>query len=304
MRFTFGNWRRKGAALDLDQVPEPRTQNLANWLRAFKKTGEVFLYLLLAVVPGLSHAVQKRFGEVKLFVLAWLAGLILGLFFYGNFLGSILFWAAIALHAYIGIHASLWKTFPQSGVRVLAVVLAIVFIYFLYGWIGGVMMPDLRSGYIAINIPDQKIYAGDYLLGRASLAQQKVLPRGSVVLTKFSEITSERSSWGKTSGNMYGEIIGLPGERVAIEGKTFYINGKPLDPGRYPVPDWMAVPGVSISLNDENYFVTTEYNTEGWEGVIGTERIREACMVFKSHIEARAFLLWSPIWRRGYLKEP
>ena len=65
--------------------------------------------LLLCLIPGLAHLINKRFKEIRLYFFAWLVLLLTGVFLYGGTAGYICIGLAIGLHVGITIQYGIFK---------------------------------------------------------------------------------------------------------------------------------------------------------------------------------------------------
>jgi hypothetical protein len=99
------------------------------------------------------------------------------------------------------------------------------------------------------------------------------------------------------------QIVGLPGERVQIENDTFIVNGQELDSEKYPVPRWLRGRRVSANVGDDSYFISCQYSVRAHGRQLTNANIHDICLIRSSNIEARAFMRWLPLSRRGFLRE-
>jgi type IV secretory pathway protease TraF len=264
------------------------------------------LWLFLSIIPGLGHAAQGRFKEIRWYFWAWLALFLLGLFFYGSAAGYLLVGLAIGIHARIALYSGIIEDLGElkekiaTGIFVL-ISLALIYMYAPQAIIAG--------GPAGLTIPYYQIEMGDYLFGRRIFDHTVPLQRGTLVLIHPSVFRDHphflRGEY-RTNQAVFVEIVGIAGERLQISGGLFYINGEQLDAEKYPVPEWLHNTTMSATIPANNYFVNVLYNVSGYQvddiAQHNLEMRRAACLVESRDIEARAFLYWWPLSRRGFIK--
>lgn len=259
---------------------------------------ECFWGLLLSIIPGLGHLVHRRFREIRWYFIGWLLVLSIGLFMYGTNLGLFFLGLAIGLHAWIAIQHSMLKRLEDIAERLGAVLVALIILALIYWAISRIFLPGLRGGYTALNIPDQNIQPRDYLLGWREDISSHPLSRGSLVLTELAYLTLRERAFG--GGSMFVQIIGLPGENIQIQGDRYIIDGEALDTETYPLPRWLHERRISIIVPPDSYFVSSVYNAPR---NIREGHIRTACLIHFDAVQARAFMRWLPMSRRGFIEE-
>ncbi|HUT31610.1 MAG TPA: S26 family signal peptidase [Sedimentisphaerales bacterium] len=262
------------------------------------------LGLFLSVIPGLAHLVQGRFKEIRWYFLAWLMLLFAGLFFYPGAVGFAMLGVAIGVHVGIALQYGLFKELPRLVERVAAAAIGMAVLALIYRFLLGLLFSGLVAAYTPLAIPYYGISAGDYLLARRYSLSPEQLTRGSVVLIHPVTIIAgfAENRIRRDSRVTVGEIIGLPCELVEIEKGTFAVSGERLDPEMYPVPTWLQNRQISVSVNSDCYFVSSEYAVRADGRQLADVNIRNACIIRASDIEGRAFMIWYPLWRRGFLR--
>lgn len=288
----FVRFLRKGKV-----VPQQELKlRYSTWFRAL--TSNSYAGLFLSVIPGLGHFIQKRFGEIKWYFLIWLVLLISGLFMYGSAAGFICIGLAVGLHAGIAIQYGIMKDLANVREKVLTVVLVLFALSSIYRFVPGIIIPNLTGGYSGLSIPFYKVQAGDYLLAWGGM-DQEFLDRGSLVLIHPVTI----SSYGTTlsTEEIFGQIVGLGGEQLEIREGFFIVNGRRLDPDQYPVPQWLQNFSFSATIPEDSYFVSTRYNISAFGMRLESSHVRQACFVKADDINARAFMRWWPVARRGFI---
>jgi hypothetical protein len=95
------------------------------------------------------------------------------------------------------------------------------------------------------------------------------------------------------------QIVGLPGEKIAIEKGQFVVDDEILDPERFPVPGWLKKKTFSKVLSKDEYFISALYRGTGYnEG-----QMLSVCLKSQTQIEAKAFARWMPLSRKGFIRE-
>ena len=271
-----------------------------SWLK--KGLGDSFVGLLLSIIPGLAHFIQKRFREIRWYFLAWLVLLISGLFLYGSAAGSICLGLAVGVHAGIAVQYGIIKDLANLREKILAVILVLLALTFIYRFIPRILFPNLTGGYSSITVPYHKVEAGDYLLAWGGLDQESLLARGSLVLIHPATFTSHGDRVTLRRETTIGEIVGLAGEELQIDDGVFVIDGQQLDAGKYPVPQWLRGTNLSVRIPNNSYFVSVRYNVRTYGIKLGASHIRQVCLVKAGDIEAKAFMRWWPLLKRGFIR--
>ncbi len=275
------------------KIPLPR------WMR--KISHDAVISVIFSVIPGLSHYLQKRFKEIRWYCLAWGVVLCTSLFLYGSNTGMGLFGLTIGLHAWIAVHGAT----PKGGItfknRVTSLMIMLVCVFGLYRLIGRTVFYDLADGYTNMNIPYHNIKSGDYLLAQRSNARKDSLLRGSMVLTNLPTIGA--GLYRSQNMQAFVEIVGLAGETVTVKNRRFIINGQEKNSEKYPVPNWFPKKEFTIVVPGNSYFINPDYKIRGDGMAINAVMVKNACVISANDIEARAFIRWMPLTRRGFLKE-
>ncbi len=270
--------------------------------RVAREMGKAFCHLALSIVPGLPHFLQNRFKEITWYWLVWIFSVAMAIFLYGSTFGMIMTGLAIGIHGGLAAHGTFWHIFKRSGMRLYTMGACVFFIGVIYWSLAGLLFSDLSAGYTTLIIPWQNLSYGDFLLARRS-AVRHPLARGTLVLAYFSQfVEGQHYDISYRSGStMVGQIIALPGETVKIQNGLFYVNGRELPSDRYPVPTWLRGTAMEVVVATKTYFVSTEY---GGRANNSEQIIKNACLISYNQVEAKAFIRWFPLTRRGYLKEP
>jgi len=270
-----------------------------------KRTFKCFGGLILSIVPGLAHLLDRRFKEIRWYFLAWLILLLGSLFLYATTTGLLLAGLAVGLHTWIAVHHTVIRELKEFGPRLFAMIFLMILIGILYWSVQRVFLADITTGYTTLTIPYYNVESGDCLLARYSHAQEHPLPRGSLTLARMRSVGVYQGRAREVGGfgpPMIVQIIGLPGEKLEIIEGTFFIDGQLLDTERYPVPQWLRTREISVKIPEDSYFVSTEYNVDRRGRGLDERTILAACLIRSEDISARAFMRWLPVGKRGFLE--
>jgi len=273
-----------------------RKVELPSWLRMFSQ--ESFFGMFLSIVPGFAHIIQRRFAEIRLYVIIWCFLLCGSVFFYGGILGWPLLGLTVAMHAWIAIHSGFLKEFAGFRYRLLGLLLVGLGLFVIYRTAANLIFRDFTGGYTSVRIPYHHIRERDFLLARRSLADPENLTRGSLVLTGVGSV-GNRFVRRYGEQNVIAQIIALPGETLEIRQGAFVVEGITLDPNQCPVPRWLKSREFSVTIGLDRYFVSAEFQGQGYNA----SHVMSVCIVSLSQIQAKAFMRWSPLFRRGFIKE-
>jgi len=274
--------------------------------------GVVLKGLILSIVPGLAHLAQGRLWDIRFTWPAWLAALFVGLFFYGGNLGAATIGIAIVLHAWIAADAALLlKVVKRLGFYLTALFGVGIGVLALYMAVNAYLLGAFQGGPAAVAVPFHEIQLRDYILCRRLPADPaSELHRGDMVLVTGVSVIRNRPRYrllterlpfvARPVGETVGQLIGLPGDVVSLRDGAFHVNGVRRDRDRMPVPEWLDDLSASLTLGEDDYFVSLEY-TGGVRG--GQALLREACVFGRGRVAARGVMLWLPIQRRRTLRE-
>jgi hypothetical protein len=274
-----------------------------DWMKIM--SGNAFLSLFLSIVPGLAHFTQRRFRQVRWYLVAWFVFLLTGMFLYGGFLGFLLIGLAVAMHVWVAFHAALLVEHQEMGYRVFDVAFLLFLYMFFYWGIRILVFRDFVFANTAVSIPHQNVKPGDCLLARHSLSQPGPFSRGSLVVIHPVSVMAGYHNRRMVSGQlMTVQIVGLPGEEVQIKDNAFVVNGRILDTNEYFVPNWMMRRKLrAIHIGDSSYFVNNVYNITGHGDINVNEAMLESvCVVSALDIDAKVIMRWLPLIRRGFLR--
>ena len=285
---------RKQNALPEDSI----RLNISGWLHEL--IDDPYGSILLSIIPGLGHCIRGRFKEIRIFWLAWLAALLAGIFFYGSNTGFYLLGLAIGIHAWIAVQLAFIREVTEFHKRIVAMLIIIAVLWFIYYIAGRAIFSDFVGGYTAFSVTAQNVREGDYLLGRRSLAHGTILPRGSLVISRLSSFGHGTQ---RTQAAMVAQIVGRENEKVTIENDAFVVNGQTLDSQKFPVPKWLQQRQITFMIPPDHYLLMAEYNvyTHG-PAAITAEAIRQVCVVSAKDVEAKVFMRWMPLSRRGFIR--
>lgn len=267
------------------------------WLKEVFNEG--FWGLLLSVIPGLAHVLNKRFREIRWYFWGWLILLAAGLFMYSSEAGFSCIGLAIGLHAGIAVQFVM-NDLDNLREKIVAIILALIVFTSIYVFVPGRIIPNLSGGHASFNIPDLNIEEGDYLLAWSGL-DHTLLDRGSLVQLNALRFTTGGRGHAQTD-EVIGQVVAFPGELVEIHEGFFNVNGKQLDAERYPVPQWLLSLPFSAIVPDNCYFISMRYNVGGYGIRLEASYVNNVCFVEANDIEARVFMKWWPLSKRGFLR--
>jgi len=283
---------------------------LPPWPEMRQAMGQALVALALSIVPGGAQLAQHRFPAVRLYVLSWFASLAIGIFFFGSSFGIAAISSAIVVHAWIAMDAVplferkkermtlqaifFWRL---AGVAVLAVL-----VYGMYRQVRNVVASGVVVGQSGIAVKAYDVELRDSILCRRLHEQPPPLKRGDLVLVRVRQLATGDFGdfFSARSGETVGQLIGLPGDVVELTRAGFIVNGQALDPEKFPAPAWLRNRQLATTLGKMEYFVTMEYRVQG---EIPSRLLRQACVYASGDVEARGFMLWFPLLKRGFLKE-
>ena len=155
-------------------------------LRWIKLASTIGIFgIVLSIIPGLSHVIQRRFKDVKWYVLAWFILMAAGAFFYGGFFGLCFFGLAIAAHTWVALDSSVLKEGQELGYIMLAYGLTALMMTMVYRGVNNLAI-NMEVAPINIDIPYQNIKAGDYVLARTNTLEIEDMGRGAIALVRPS----------------------------------------------------------------------------------------------------------------------
>ena len=139
-------------------------------------------------------------------------------------------------------------------------------------------------------------------MARSDIDRNTILDRGSLVVIHPFAAGNHQARAFHNEGTTIAEIVGLPGENIQISKGVFLINNQPLSTEQYPVPGWLQNVTYSDIIPKDSYFISARYNMNFHGNARLTDNnIRQVCIVKKDAIEAKAFIRWLPVTRRGFL---
>ncbi len=261
-----------------------------------------FVGLIISIIPGLAHLIKGRFNEIRWYFWGWLVSLLLALFLYSSLAGFILLGLSIAVHGAIGLRYGIMQTLTNAREKIVTVILVLIALTVIYRFIPHLIFPALAGGYSSVTIPHDNIITGDYILAWRNVDKGIQLPRGSLVMVHPAYYNGHNRIVTRSGDLALGEIVGLAGEEVQIAGGAYIINGKELDKEKYPVPEWLRNVNFSIMVPEKSYFVSMRYNLTAYGMALNNSDIRNICITTADDIEAKAFMRWWPLSRRGFIR--
>ncbi len=260
--------------------------------------------LLLNVIPGLGYLLQGRFRSVCLLVLLWLILLSAGLFLYGGPVAIFLIGLAIGVHAWIAVQEDVFKRIPQLIERVGLVLLVVVGLVILYVTIARTFDIGIVGARTLLAVPALNVREGDYLLVHRLDETRAPFQRGTLVWVVLHQRLA-RGPRGRASPPTIGQVVGLPGESIAIRNKIYFVGDRPLDPNRFPVPAWLQRYPLKAPLHipEEAHFVSSVYQvTFRGARLLTDQMIADVCIIKTTDIRGQAFMRWLPLHHRGFIE--
>ncbi len=264
-----------------------------DWLAKVSRVA--FFGAALSLIPGLAHAIQRRFHTIRWWVVAWVVLLLSSLFLFGSGVGMFLMGLTLGVHVWIAVHSALLTEYHQFNYRLAGYLIIMIMYFILYQAFGRVLFYDLRGGYSVIDVPTARVHHGDYLLGRVSQTDSEDITYGSFVLVQLENVGNH--GFRPRADAAYAQVIGLAGDRVAIENGLFVVNGKVQDAEQFPVPTWLKRQSFSTLVPQASYFISAKYQGAGYT----ESQAVSVCVVGQDQIAAKAILRWMPLARRGFI---
>ena len=298
-KLPFRSFIRSLRAMGVPVMDMPETE-MPEWVKLLAGIG--FFGVVLSFIPGLGHAILRSFKKIRWYILAWAILLPLAIFLFGSVIGNIVLGLAFGLHVWIAMHCSLIREHEEFSKRMIAFVFIAICYAVIYRAVFVLTFRDIVGAQSTMKAPSLQIQTGDFLLARRSLAVNHPLERGAMVIARMSSIGGDRhlrDFFIPPADRSFAQVIALPGEELEIKDKCFYIDGKPLDTGQYPVPDWIGKRELKTIVPESCYFVSALYNGNRF----GAGQIISVCTLPWDRIEAKVFMRWQPLTRRGYIRE-
>jgi hypothetical protein len=265
-------------------------------------------WLILSIIPGLGHSAQGRFKEIRWYFLTWLILFLTGLFLYGSQTAFILFGLAIGIHTVIALQSGIIKDFGDLKDKIITGIGVLIVLALIYWYAPQAVFHNIVGGYSGLTIPYHNVEFGDYLFGWRNFDHTAPLQRGTLVLIHPAILRSFHYPYNIPHGversreGVFAEIVGIAGEQLQIVDDNFIINEQKLDVEKYPVPTWLRNTNISVIIPDNNYFVSVPYNIYAHGVELSSSEILRMCLVKPGDIEAKVFLRWWPLSRRGFIK--
>lgn len=258
--------------------------------------------MLFSLVPGLGHALTRRFKEGAWFFLSWIAALA-GLlhFIAGGFLSALFFAAVIGIHAGAICHAG--RVHAESMLQWARTMSGILMItggmYFT-----GHFVLHQHVGFVSAStdLPSLEAQTGDTLIFRKQSMETNDLFQNRWIVF---QIIRGRLDAFQINGYHYsinladvavGQILGLPGDQVVIGPEGIFVNDLFYPAGDLPVgqlsfPDKeivMSIPkGRVFVIAPVSYFNKWHLNTI-W---------RQTFIIDPKRIKGVITGIWSPFTR-------
>jgi len=275
---------------------------------------DAVIALALSIVPGLAHALRHQFRTICLYVISWFVSLVAGILFFGQTLGAVSIASAFVLHAWIAMDAVLnTKQFKEEmtaiariGWRLCGIAAFVFLLYVAYLQVQHVV--GFTVGLADIAVPAHQVKLGDSILCRylAADLEPPPLKRGDLVLVPGRELVYGDGARGTPRayvGEIVTQLLALPGDVLRLGPDGFAVNGRQLDPLKFPIPASLHGQIAALALGKDEYFVTMEMRMTG-DGVARAAEVNlSACVYHRPEMLARGVMRWYPFWNRGFLEE-
>lgn len=261
---------------------------------------------VLALVPGLCQALDGRYGVALLIVGIWVLLILVSLFLYGGGIFALSLGLASGLHAWVALDA---MGSPRGGMRVRDRVLGIFLLALLftagYRWLGGALFSGWQIAEAGLTVPALRVESDHRLLAMRLAARPEGLRRGMLVQAAARGVRvygGNATTFPVAQMAGFGQIVGVPGDRVVLNGSSFQIGDRVLAETAFPVPAWLRGRKLAVQLGDDEYFVARDYggsfrNTANLEDRV----VLELCVVKERDLGSVAVARWLPLMRRGRL---
>ena len=264
---------------------------------------------MVSVVPGLGHLLKGELGRIKILWPVWAGVLLLGLVLYGSRMGGLLIGAAMAVHAWILCDAGAFrKRIEQWYGRVLVVLGAFALLLFgVYAPMRYAVGRVVRTAYAPVAFAEEGIRARDLLLVWLRAYRDEAPRRGDLMLCNFrGRDRIPGAGYVIGGGRSIVRLLGMPGDRIVIEGGEIAVFKGELPMGTFPVPDYLASERMGIVVPNDRYYCLppTLSRVGGGGGAIeaaSREYMRSTGLVSCSDIEGRVFMVYNPISRRRFI---
>ena len=262
------------------------------------------LHMLLSVVPGLGHAAAGSLSAIKWLWPAWAGFLLAGLCFYGTTPGGVLIGVAIAVHAWIVCDAGdVRPLVSHARMRFLFLIGVYVVLFgVLYGGIRDAVSYRWRGAFVGMNLPCDGIQQEDYLIIDMSAYRHTVPQRGEVALYYLPTADVWRGV-RFAGGEMVGKILGLPGEKVEFKQDRVVLSRQGRIQASFTTEE-LGIGPVELTAEipeGDYYCLHPPFVRHGGGHMPWEHRATLAGLVPERNIRGRAFMIYNPIWRRGFL---
>jgi hypothetical protein len=274
-----------------DRVKPPRFQ-----LAWMGKPRHLLLALVRSLIPGLAHAKQRRFRQIRWYMVAWLLALTLAGLMFSSPVGWTFLGLAAALHAWIALDAWDSDALDSALNRLSILMITFALTFAAYALLVRVIPWNFTFARTTMWIPSREVHSGDILLFRDIEDNTQVLARGTLVQFQAEMI----GRGGHVEA--IGQIVGLPNEVVTILQRVYYVNGQKLPVEDYPVPAWISAGTRQVGVLSSQYFISSEYRIQGRANRMNNA-VKQLSLVSRYDVESRATMVWWPLNRRRSLRQ-
>lgn len=272
---------------------------MPEWVKIFVSIGT--FGAILSLVPGLGHVILGRFNRIVWWILGWVVLLFLSIFLFGGGLGTLLLGLTFGLHVWIAMSCSISGKLDNILKRLVIFALIAVFYLVVYRAVWLTVFQDFIGGRSTLNAPYHNIEQGDYLLARRSLARRETFKRADIGVLSLDTLGRRNRivEFFRIRQRSFAQVIAVGGEHVQIRDNGYIVDGNQLDKELFPVPHWIGNREPDTTVPANHYFISAEYTGNNYNN----DAIVHVCTIEADRMEAKVFIRWLPLTKRGFLKD-
>ena len=258
------------------------------------------LWMLISIIPGLSHLLGGRLWRIRWLWPAWFLALFLGLIIFGTVYGSILLGTAIGLHTWIICDAGrVRESFSTMRGRLVIVLLMLGIVWWcLYGSVPRYLVRGVRSG---ATVPAEGIAPSDFLLIWRQAYRREIPRHGDVVLYHIQDLGA--GEFQVHGGDVLGKILALPTEHIQIYDGVMTITAGDGRPAQFRIPEGIEAPMLTMDVPAGHYLCyPTQIRVQNQNYAMAADRlIKHVGLPPETDIQGRAFMIYNTIWQTRML---
>jgi hypothetical protein len=271
-----------------------------------------FLPFFASALPGLGHLLTKSCGRIRLVWPLWAGCLAFGLIFYGTIPAGVAIGVAAALHAWIACDAIAVHRLLDAWVHRFAAVL-LAFCVLLFGLYGGVRRlagRAVRGVFAAVDVPEARVRAGDYVLVWRNAYAHAAPRRGDIVLYEMQGGPVSGDGRGHAAvvvrtAEVLSPVLARPGDAVEVGNGRLRVLRDGCQVGERPAPRSLAAARLALSVPAGHYLCMppelARAGGDAWSGAVEPHRFLQLGLTEPGAIRGRAFMVYNPIWRRRWI---